>query len=292
VSFFDFPLLQGDRVTALKEPFSVVLSQSTAKKYFGDANPIGQTMLFADSGYNATVTGVMKDIPENSTIKADLFVSMSTRKRFRDSLDYHWGNFSMESYLLLQPGVNPASLQAKLKPFMDRHYGTMLKAQQQDYVLFLEQLKDTYWSPRGGFVNGSTSNVYIFSIVGLFILLIACINFVNLTTARSAERAKEVGIRKVIGAARFQLTRQFLGESIVITLLAFLLATGLCSALLPLFNQLAGKTVSTGIIDHPGSVVSLLLIALLIGVIKNYHYQGLPSPSASVWDLTIAIIFP
>ena len=270
-AIFNFPMLQGDAATALKEPFSVVLSESTAKKYFGDANPIGQTMQFTDSGYNAKVTGVMQDIPENSTIKADLFVSMSTRKRFRDSLDYRWGNFGEKSYLLLKPGANPAGLQAKLPSFMERHLGPTFKAQQEEYVLFLEPLKDTYWSTRGGFVNGSRTNAMVFSIIGIFILLIACINFVNLTTARSVERAKEVGIRKVIGAARFQLTSQFLGESIVICLLAFLLAILLCSALLPLFNQLAGKTVSTGVISQPASLLTLLAIALLIGLLAGIY---------------------
>src|ERR1700722_10668350 len=171
----DYPLTEGDPATALKQPFSVVLSQSTAKKYFGDADPIGQTMLFSDSGFNAKVTGVMRDLPENSTIKADLFVSMSTRKRFRDSLDFRWGSFNVTSYLLLKPGVSAPALQAQLKPFMQRNLGKTLKAQQQDYVLFLERLKDAYWSPRGGFVNGSKSNVAVFSIIGLFILLIACI---------------------------------------------------------------------------------------------------------------------
>lgn len=268
---FNYPLLEGDPATALKEPFSVVLSQSTAKKYFGDANPIGQTMQFTDSGYNAKVTGVMKDIPENSTIKADLFVSMSTRKRFRDSLDYRWGNFGEKSYLLLKPGASPDGLQAKFKSFMDRHLGPTLKAQQEDYILSLEPLKETYWSIRGGFVNGSRSNAMLFSIIGIFILLIACINFVNLTTARSAERAKEVGVRKVIGAGRFQLTGQFLGESIVISLFAFLLAAGLCSALSPLFNQLAGKIVSTGIFSQPVSLLTLLAIALFIGLLAGIY---------------------
>ena len=268
---FDYPLIEGDPATALKEPFSVVLSQSTAKKYFGDANPIGQTMLFSDSGFNAKVTGVMKDLPENSTIKADLFVSMSTRKRFRDSLDYNWGNFSITSYLLLKPGADASALQAQLKPFMDRHLGTKLKAQQQDYVLFLERLKDTYWSPRGGWVTGSKSNVYVFSIIGLFILLIASINFVNLTTARSAERAKEVGIRKVIGAVRFQLTRQFLSKSVLVCMIAFVLAGSLCEAFLPLFNQLAGKTVSTGVFGRPGELLLLAGIALVIGLLAGVY---------------------
>jgi len=270
-SLFDFPLLSGNPATALKEPFSVVLSQTTANKYFGDTDPMGQTLLFSDSGFTARVTGILKDLPENSSIKADLFVSMSTRKRFRDSLDYRWGNFSVYSYLLLKPGANPTNLQAKLKPFMDRHYGAKLKAQQQDYVLFLEKLKDTYTSPRGGFITGSRSNPTIFLLVGIFILLIAGINFVNLTTARSVERAKEVGIRKVVGAAGFQLTRQFLGESILVSLIAFVLAAGLCQGAAPWFNQLAGKEISTGIIRQPDTLLTLLLIALSIGLLAGIY---------------------
>ena len=270
-ALFDLPFISGDPASALKEPFSVVLSQSTAKKYFGDADPLGQTMLFADSGYNARVTGVMKDLPENSTFRADVLVSMSTRKRFRDSLDYNWGNFSTESYVLLRPGVSAAALQAQLKPFIDRHIGKKLQAQQQNYVLSLEKLPDVYWSPRGGFVSGNKSNVYVFSIIGLFILVIACINFVNLTTARAAERAKEVGIRKVIGAVRFQLTRQFLSESVLLCLVSFVLAAALCEAALPVFNQLAGKTVSTGIFQHAGTILTLLGIALGIGVLAGAY---------------------
>ena len=270
-SIFDFPLLQGDPNNALKTPFSVVLSEKTAKKYFGDANPIGQTLLFTDSGFHATVTGIMKDLPENSSIKADLFVSMSTRKRFRDSLDYRWGNFSINSYLLLKPGVDPAGLQAKLRPFMERHYGAKLKEQKQNYVLFLERLKDVYWSTRGGFISGSRSNVYIFSVVGLFLLLIACINFVNLTTARAAERAKEVGIRKVVGALKFQLTAQFLGESMILCFIAFIISLGLCALALPLFNQLAGKTISTGVFSQPAYIGTLLLTAGIIGLLAGLY---------------------
>ena len=270
-SLFDFPLVAGDPSTVLKEPYSIVLSQTTAKKYFGDANPVGQSIFFADSSYNATVTGVMKDIPENSSVKADLFVSISSMRRFRDSMDYRWGSFNTYSFVLLKPGADPNRLQSKLAAFMDRHYGAKLKQQKQDYVLSLEKLKDVYWSTRGGFVTGSRSNVYIFSVVGLFILLIACINFVNLTTARSAERAKEVGIRKVVGAARSQLTRQFLGESILISLVAFVVSIGLCSLVFPLFNQLAGKPIGTNIFTQPGSILTLLFIALLIGLLAGVY---------------------
>jgi putative ABC transport system permease protein len=270
-SLFNFPLVEGDPRSALKTPFSVVLSQSTAKKYFGDGDPMGQTLLFSDSGFSATVTGVMKDLPGNSSIKADLFVSMSTRKRFRDSLDYRWGSFGVSSFVLLRPGADPDALRARLRPFIQKHIGEKLKAQKQNYVLFLEPLKDIYWSSRGGFVNGNRSNVNIFSVIGLFILLIACINFVNLTTARATERAKEVGIRKVIGAERFQLAGQFLGESVVLCCIAFVLSVGLCGLALPLFNQLAGKTVSAGVYNEPGNILTLLTIALVIGLLAGVY---------------------
>ena len=270
-NLFDYPLVEGDLATALKEPFSVVLSETTAKKYFGSTDPIGQTMLFSDSGFIAKVTGVMKDLPENSTVKADLFVSMATELRFRDSSDYRWGRFNATSYLMLKPGASTAALQAQFKPFIDRHQGTVLKLAQQDDVLSLEKLRDTYWSPRGGWVSGSKSNVYIFSLIGLFILLIAGINFVNLTTARSAERAKEVGIRKVIGAVRFQLMRQFLSESVLVCLIAFVLAGALGSLLSPLFNQLAGKTVSSGVLGQPGELLALAGIALVIGLLAGIY---------------------
>ncbi len=269
-NLFDYPLVEGDPATALKEPFSVVLSESTAKKYFGSTDPIGQTMLFSDSGFNAKVTGVMKDLPENSTIEADLFVSMATKKRLGESGD-HWGRFNTTSYLLLKPGASTAALQAQFKSFMDRHQGAVLDSAQQSDLLSLEKLKDTYWSSRGGWVSGSKSNVYIFSLIGLFILLIAGINFVNLTTARSAERAKEVGIRKVIGAGRFQLTRQFLSELVLVCLIAFVLAGVLCEAVLPLFNQLAGKTVSTGVLSRRGELLVLGEIALVIGLLAGIY---------------------
>ena len=268
---FDYPLLEGDPTTALKEPFSVVLSETTAKKYFGSTDPIGRPMFFSDSGFIAKVTGVMIDLPENSTIKADLFVSMSTRKRFRDSSDYRWGRNNATSYLLIKPGADVRALESQFKSFIDRHMAQELKKSLQSETLSLEKLKDTYWSTRGGWVTGSKTNTRIFSLIGLFILLIGCINFVNLTTARSAERAKEVGIRKVIGAVRLQLTRQFLSESVLLCLIAFIVATVLYEALLPAFNQLAGKTVSKGAFSQPRELLILAVVALGIGLLAGAY---------------------
>jgi putative ABC transport system permease protein len=143
--------------------------------------------------------------------------------------------------VLLARHANAKALAAKLPTFQEKHHGEEArKLQMQDY-LSLEPFKDVYLkSKRDGFESGNITNVYIFSIVAIFILVIACINFINLTTARSAERAKEVGIRKVVGAVRFQLAGQFIGESMIISTMAFLLSVLMSSALLPLFNQVAG----------------------------------------------------
>jgi putative ABC transport system permease protein len=272
-SIFDFPLVYGDKNTALKEPMSIVLSQTAAKKYFGNTNPVGQSVLLTGGALNATITGIMKDIPENSQIKADMIVSMSSQNQiYGGSIDSQWASFNLVSYLLLKPGTNPKTLAAKFPAFLDFHTGKQLKDAQMSFTLFLEPLRDVYlYSTRDNSKSGNIYNVYIFSLVAVFILLIACINFINLTTARSAERAREVGIRKVVGAARFQLARQFMGESIVICLMAFIIAILLCSLLLPLFNQLAGKQVSTPFFYHPLYIIGLFFIAIAIGVIAGFY---------------------
>ena len=270
---FDFPLIHGDKKTALREPMSIVLSQSAAKKYFGNTNPVGQTVLLTGKNINATITGVMKDIPENSQIKADMIVSFSSQKLiYGQSLDSQWTSFNLTSYILLKPHTDSKTLAAKFPAFIDRHTGKMLKDAQMSFTLFLEPLRNVYlYSTRDDSKTGNIDNVYIFSVIALFILLIACINFINLTTARSAERAKEVGIRKVIGAAKFQLAKQFIGESVVISLMAFIVSVILCSLLLPLFNQMAGKQVSTAFFYHPMYFVSLVLIAVGIGIIAGFY---------------------
>jgi len=270
---FDFPLLQGDPRTALTEPYSIVLSESTAKKYFADANPMGQTLLMNDAGKPVKVTGVMKDMPENSLLKADLFLSKSTSRREDSAEDRRWSSFGMYSYLLLKPNTNPKTLEKKFPAFLDKRDGKEMKQIQMFFTLTLQPLKDVYLrsDTRGAQDNGNIANIYIFSVVGAFILLIACINFVNLTTARSTERAKEVGIRKVVGAERGQLTNQFLGESIVQAVIAFILAVGATALLIPLFNFLAGKTISTGLFHHPSYILGLLGIAVGIGLLAGVY---------------------
>lgn len=269
---FGFKLLKGDPRTALKEPYSVVLTESTAKKYFGKADPLGQTILITSENAPATVTGVMQDMPENTHIKGDLLVSMSTiTTKFAKGIDDQWSNYSPWAYVLLKPGVTPQSIEKKLPAFLEKWSGKEMKELQMYVTLKLEQLKSVYLYSTRGDSLGSIRNVYIFSIIALFILIIACINFINLTTARASERAKEVGIRKVAGAVRPQLASQFIGESIIICFIAFLLTLGLSSLLLSSFNQLAGKIISKGIVYDGGLIALLLGSGIVIGLLAGVY---------------------
>lgn len=283
---FDFKLLEGDEKTALREPMSIVLSQSAAKKYFpqdaahGKTDVVGKQLLLTGEGINGTVTGVMKDIPENSQIRADMLVSMSSSKRIygRATSDSEWTNHSYLTYLLMKPNTDVKAFEKKLPGFMESHHGEDAKKLQMYETLLLEPLKDVYlksthtgFTPTNIFTTGNINNVYIFSIIAAFILLIACINFINLTTARSAERAKEVGIRKVVGAGRFQLAKQFIGESVIICLIAFVLSVFLCVLALPLFNQLAGKEISSGIFNNPLHVLTLFVLSIVIGIVAGFY---------------------
>jgi putative ABC transport system permease protein len=270
---FDFKLIKGNPKTVLTEQASLVFSKSAAKKYFGNADPVGQTVLISGDAIPAQVTGIMEDMPENSLLKADMIVSMTTlTQKFNKGLDDQWGNYGATSYLLLKPGTNGKNLEAKLPAFMDKRNGAEAKRNQMFATLFLEPLNDVYLhSKRNGQSGGSISNVYVFSIVAVFILLIACINFINLTTARSVERAKEVGIRKVVGAGNGELARQFIGESVILCLIAFIITIILSVVLLPMFNTLSGKIISPGIFSNWYNIAILLGIAVAIGLLAGIY---------------------
>jgi len=271
---FDFPLLRGDKRTALTEPMSVVLSETAVKKYFGGTDPLGQKIQITGAALNATITGVMKDLPGNSQIQTDMLVSMSSWKPVygRPMQDSEWTNHNYFTYILLQPHTDAKAFEKKLPGFMQRHDGAEADKLQMWETLSLEPLRDVYLkSTRDGFVQGNIHNVYIFSIVAIFILLIACINFINLTTARSATRAKEVGVRKVVGAAKIQLAGQFIGESVIICWMAFVLTLLLASLTLPLFNQLAGKVISPGLFANPTDIAGLFLLSTFIGIAAGIY---------------------
>lgn len=270
---FDFKLLQGDSDKVLKSPFTIVLSETASKKYFGDQDPIGQTLKIMDEGHIATVTGVMEDIPENSHINTNMVLSMTTYTESLDrDLDNQWGSYDASGYILVNKNTDIDLLTSKFPEFLEQNNGEEMKESQMFVTLFLEPFKDVYLrSTRGGAGDGNIDNIYIFSIVAIFILLIACINFINLTTARSVERAKEVGVRKVIGAEKRHLGLQFIGESIIISFLAFLITVVLTALSIPYFNELAGKTISAGIFSTPSHILILFLISLGIGLLAGIY---------------------
>jgi len=184
---FDFTLIAGNKNTALVEPMSVVISQTAAKKYFGNTNPMGQELQVTGAAINAKVTGVMKDIPKNSQIEADMILSQSSSKLVSgfSMSDSEWTNHTNYTYILVKPHTDVKALASKFPTFQEFHHGEEAKKLQMQDYLSLEPLRDVYLhSKRGGFISGNINNVYTFSAIAVFILLIACVNFINLTTAR------------------------------------------------------------------------------------------------------------
>lgn len=268
-SVFTFPLLSGNPHTVLKAPYSIVLSETAAQRYFGNKNPLGKTLRI-NGKEPAQVTGVMKDIPQNSHFRVDMLVSMST---LGEVWMHNSKRFFFYTYLLLPEGYDPAKLTAKLPDFVKTH----IDQKAGKYSLALEPLKSVYLdgkprgSKSGSSVSGNRSHVYIFSFVAAFVLFIACFNFVNLTTALSIQRAKEIGVRKVLGTTRKLLVFQFLIEAVLITLASFVVAVLMCSLLVPFFNDLAGKTISSGIFQNVHYLFALFAAAVLIGVFSGIY---------------------
>jgi putative ABC transport system permease protein len=237
---FSWKMLSGNASTALKDPGSIVLVKSIANKYFGNIDPLGKSI---DLGQDLSliVTGVMEDVPTNSHFDFDGLISMSTFFSFRPNIFENWGYVDFYTYFLVQEHTNVENMKSKIPDFMHHH-----KPDWKDNTIAFEPLSDAYLHSKAGRqpgTTGSLSNIYIFSIIAIFILLIAGINFMNLSTARSIERAKEVGIRKVSGAHQHALISQFLLESILLTLFATLFAAILISLTYPLVQEISGKTL-------------------------------------------------
>jgi len=272
-SIFDFSIVKGDPKRMLVTPFSVVLSESTALKYFRAEDPIGQTLIINNDSVPYVVTGIIKDMPENSHFKAGLFVSMSTlTQKINPSAESNWGLLGCYAYILLPSGYDAEGLQSKLPEFMDRHVGSR-KHSKTSLSIFIEPLKDIYLrSTRSGFEEkGNLSNIYVFIAIGVFVLGIACINFVNLITSRSVERAKEVGIRKVIGSSRLQLIAQFMSESFLLCFCAFLIACLFSYLFFPVFNNIAGKIIAHGVFDYFSNLALMGLIAIIIALLAGIY---------------------
>jgi len=265
LTMFSFPLVKGDTKTALKRPDGLVISQKMADKYFKGQDPIGKTVRIENKD-DVIVTGVLSEIPEESSLKFDYLISydrwLKTNEWAKD-----WGNNGPRCYVMLAPNASIDKVNAKLKNYIKT------KNKDSNVEIFLQNYGESYlysnWDS-GQQNGGRIEYVKIFSFVAIFILVIACINFMNLATARSVKRAKEVGVRKVVGANRGSLMGQFIGESMLITVLSLLLSVVLVFLLLPVFNSLTEKHLSLNF-ANPAFVLLLVGLTLLTGLLAGSY---------------------
>lgn len=267
---FSFDLRQGSALDVLVRPNTVVLSEAMAEKYFRGVDPIGQK-IEVDNELSFEVTGVMADMPTQSHVQFDFLASFASLEG-RDGMNMNnWTFNPFYTYFLLREDASPADLEAQFPALVETHAGEALQNMGVSWRLWLQPLTDIHLFPLGNELSpgGSIQFIYIFTGVALFILLIACINFINLSTARSTTRAKEVGMRKVIGAHRKQLVFQFMGESVLLTFGAIVLAIGLVLVALPVFNALVDKNLSLQF--DAVSVGSLLALLIAVGVVAGSY---------------------
>jgi putative ABC transport system permease protein len=271
---FSFPLVRGDSSTALKNPYTAVITESTALKYFGNDDPIGKTLRFDDQA-DYTVTGVMKDVPANSHFTFDMLLSFATRYVVDKEQTERWmGDFSNHTYLLLREDADYKELEKKFPDQVETHMGEILKTVGWKLGYFLQPLTSIHLHSKLDGEIGPISDisyVYIFSGAALFILILACINFMNLATARAASRAKEVGMRKVHGADKGKLIKQFLGESLIYSLFSLIIAVGLVEITLPLFRNLSGHNLTLGYLHVPWLIPGLIGLAILVGFVAGSY---------------------
>jgi len=277
---FTLPLLAGDPREALRQPNSLVLSESAARRHFGNQNPMGQTLVF-DNQQAYKVTAVMRDMPLNSHFRSDFFLSM-----LNDT--YQWGNWlsmNHHTYIVLRPDASPAQLLPKIKSMIEKYVGPQvyqalgismdeLRKSGNNIGFTLMPMTDIHLHSKQTVElapNGDIRYVYAFAVVALFIMVIACINFMNLSTARSAKRAREVGVRKVLGSHRTQLVRQFLSESVLLAVLSMGLALILVALLMPLFNTLAGKGMVLARLLERDLLLPVLLLPIGVGLLAGVY---------------------
>lgn len=268
---FDHHFLEGNPHLALKDPNSIVLTASVAEKYFGKpTGVVGNTMDDSD-GKRYRITGVIEDVPKNSHILFNALLSASTLpKDFANS----WGSFGFYTYVLLKPNISPEAFQEKLLPLYDKFMAPIFAQYKIKIHYGVQPITTIHLHSEMSNEPeelGSMSYIYILSAVAFFMLLIACINYMNLTTARSARRSKEIGIRKVSGSGKFQLVTQFLVESTLTAVIALLLSLALAGLLLPTFNSLAGKHFSFQNIFNASTGYLLLLIILFVGLVGGSY---------------------
>jgi len=279
---FTIPLLAGNPEEVLNKPNTIVLSKTTAEKYFGNENPV-EKVLRLDNREDYIITGVFQDIPSNSHFHADFIKSLKIRND--GSSEYWLSRMNYITYILLQENYDPKNLEAKFPAMTEKYIGPeilqFLGKSMEDFRkdgskagFYLQPLTDIHlYSDLSGELepNGDIKYVYIFSAIAVFILLIACINFMNLSTARSAGRAKEVGIKKVLGSERKDLIKQFLTESIIMSLISSLLALCLIQLLIPYFNILSGKQLEISYLTNPQFLIGIIVLTLFIGILAGSY---------------------
>lgn len=280
--FFSFKLLEGDIKTALKEPNTVVFTQEMATKYFGKEQAVGKLVVIGNENETYKVTGLAANSPGNSHFKFNILISGQSSDRLKGLV---WLNNFMYTYLTLRPGTSIETVNKKYDALVDKYVGPefekflgmsykQMKEQGGAYGYFSTKLTDIHLrstTTDGLEPSGNMTYVYFFGAIGVFIIVIACINFMNLSTARSAGRAKEVGLRKTLGSLRGQMIGQFLAESTLYSLLAVLLALVACFFLLPQFNLLAGKQLGMDVLLSPLVAVSLVGLVVVVGLIAGSY---------------------
>lgn len=267
---FTIPFIQGNPEDALIRPQTLVISERTAYKYFGNTSPLGKTLEINQREYE--ITGVVEDPPESTHMKYDLIASLETLADWGEMTN--WYSTMFYTYLKVRPNVDVEEFSQQVSRLADKYVGEKLKSSGSTYHYFLQPISSIHLNSHIRYEiepSGNPLYVYIFSFVGLFILLIACLNFMNLATARSANRAKEVGMRKVVGAQRLQLIGQFLGESLLVSFLSLCFAIALIRFMIPVLNNLTGISLNFGELLNPIVLFSLVGSAVLIGLTAGLY---------------------
>ncbi|MCB0287036.1 MAG: ABC transporter permease [Calditrichaeota bacterium] len=267
---FDFQLIYGDRNTLLNKTNSAVLTESSALKLFNSTDVIGKTVLVRDKAFE--VTGIMQNVPQNSHLQFDVIYNFEPEN---DELWMdNWGGNWLVTYLQLAPNADVNALNSKFKPYLERHIGP---GATDYYELYLQQLFDVHLGSANvthdyrNWKKFDRTYNYIFGILAIFVLAIASINFMNLSTARAANRAREVGIRKTIGAFRSQLIRQFLGESLIFSLISLCLAVAIAELCLPQLNSIIDRELTISVLTKPDLMASLLAVTVLAGLLSGIY---------------------
>jgi predicted permease len=263
---FTYEFVEGVAGAALNDPYSIVLSEDQASKFFGNQNPIGQIIQF-DEKTNFTVTGVFRNIPSNSHLTRDIFIPFETWGKLYEEPLHHWGYWSFYSYVLLRPDVSAKEMETKFPSFAEKH-GI------PDQKLFLQPLLSIHLhSHFQGEISPNThvTTLLLFGSIAILILIIACINYMNLTTARSSARLKEVGTRKVVGAHRSQIARQFLGESLIMALLSLIISIFLVHMFLPFFNSLAERHLTLNGDNVLQILPGILSLVFFVGILAGSY---------------------